>query len=570
MDASNPYDSAPDLFPNFCNFMSFIVNYWKPFYFYSKPAPAKVSVLVSLLTSGADIENLFLLGELPEGAEAELGEAIKRSSGIRALCLSSGGIEPSPVPELLRLAAVSASASLENLEIRCIDMKDELATQLCNSFGKFATLRRLSISGCNLSIPSLVKWISELRALESVQIWYEKFIRSDIKTLVAAIINLSAITELELANVKIEVESLRQIGGLVASGRIIKLNLNHNKLNDEGISVIVDKILASGRRMCELQELSLGCNHIGPAGAQKISELVTRSPHLRLLSLRFNPIGTTVREIIKKCASTLERLNIYDCQLGPQEVTRLLDSYDCSALTVLDVSNNKMGNLGVMVVAQFLLNSGGRTLKELYMDSNDINEAGALELAKGLAEAYALQSMKIAENPIGTRGAVAVLDALATASTMIMEEISFDNCGIGDDGAEAAGRLIMHRNCGDMYLDNNEIHGKGAKAISDSINASECRIGTLSLYENPLGDEGVKYFLDKIMQQNRSVKQLDICTSDIGVEGAMAVMRTTKVQGALKYLHCDGEVKDKKVRDILETAQKSEGGTTVYCIIPNP
>ncbi|MDR3575461.1 MAG: hypothetical protein P4L50_16495, partial [Anaerolineaceae bacterium] len=559
MNASDPYDSVPDL----CNLASFAANSQDMFKFKQELTPAEISALASLLASGAEIEYLYLFKELPAGAGTELGEAIQRFGSIRTLSLGYNLSASEPAPELLRLIAASATPALEQLDIYRLNLDD---STLCDSFGKFSALHKLSITDCDFNTPLLAERINEFPALESLRITYRESVPAGVMMLVAALENFPVVAELNLSHVGIDVESRRLIGELVALGEIRKLNLIDCKLGDEGISEIVTSILASGRNRCELWELCLPSNGIESAGAQMIAELVARSPHLRCLNLDFNPIGAIAAEAIKKFANTLEELNISKCGLGPREAVLLLSPPAYPALTTLRITNNYVGNLGAGALAQFLLGSGGCTLKELRMESNDITEAGALELANGFAKAYALRSIRMEVNQLGPRGAAAMLDAIAIVSTVQMDMIYFDQCEIGDDGAEAAGRLIMGRSCKRISLNQNEIHDKGVKAIADSIEASECMIELLSLYVNPVGDAGVKYFLDKVLYESKIASKIGIGLSCIGVEEAMAVRRMTEVHGTRKFLSYSDSIKDKKARDILNKAEhssKSEGWTMV-------
>lgn len=148
---------------------------------------------------------------------------------------------------------------------------------------------------------------------------------------------------------------------------------------------------------------------------------------------------------------------------------------------------------------------------ELSINWNNITESGALGLAKGLTKAYALKIIRVDGNPIGPCGAVAMLDALAAVSTMPMNEISFSECGIGDHGAEAAGKLIMRRGCTEFFFDGNEINARGAKVIADSINSSAgMMISTLCLYRNNFGDKEITYLLNQITRKNESACELYI------------------------------------------------------------
>ncbi|MDR3573974.1 MAG: hypothetical protein P4L50_08940, partial [Anaerolineaceae bacterium] len=548
-----------NLVSDLANFASFVVNIrTAPMTVKSELTPAGVSALASLLAFGAEIDYLALYEELPEGAAAELGVAIKHSGRISELSLGRGNRKsPDLAQELLHLVAVSATPALEQLSIEWIRIDDGRMKEIGNSFGKLTALRSLTISHCAFAIPLLARQISKLRALESLTISKIFNIIYGVGTLFAALKDLPLLTDMSFSEYNTNAESWRHIGDFVASGRIRKLHLNYAALKDEGISMIVDVVLASGRQMCKLSELCLIGNSIGPAGARKISELVARSPHLRCLDLRLNPMGMIAIDARKKSANSLQELNMNQCELGPQESLLFISLSAFRALTVLKISHNKVGNAGAVAISHFLLVSGGRTLAELEMNLNHITEAGAFDLAKGLAISYALRSIDIAQNQLGPRGAVAIIDALNTASMVPMNKIEFALCKLRDPGAEAVGKLIMHRGCKRVLLDWCEIQTEGAKAIADSVDASACVIEVLNLYNNFLGDEGVKCILDKIMLRNRSVYKLYINVSDIVVEGAMAFKRAMEAQGALKELVCLGVASDAKARGIMDETERA-------------
>ncbi|MDR3543145.1 MAG: hypothetical protein P4L69_19600, partial [Desulfosporosinus sp.] len=535
----------------------FVVNGSKKiFRFDDELTPNEVSVLISLLTSGAEIEYLALCQELPAGTGAELGEAIKCSGKITELRVF-GYIMGDPSPELFQLIVASLNPALEHLTIRSV--YDENMHQLCDgSPGKqrLTMLRSLKIKDCEFRIPLLAKWISSLQALESLVISRTNLIPSDVKALAAAMRKLPAVTDLSLCEVTIETEDWQQFGGNFF-GKLTKLSLNSDKLKDEGIAVIVDEILASRRRRCGLEKLSLYFNGIGPAGAQKLSELIACSPHLRHLCLGRNPLEVGIAsQVLEKCASSLEVLDVGDCRLGPREAVSLF-AHDYCALTILKITCNKVGDTGVGAVAQLLLHSSGRTLKVLKIGENNIGEAGALVLAKGLAKAYAIRIMYANKNPLGPRGATAILDALAAVSTVPIDKIYMYWCEIGNAGASAAGKLIMRRGCRQLDLDNNSIHFKGAKAIADSLNSSACTIEKLNLLENWIGDEGIKYLLKQIILKPGSVCKLLLDLCGIGVEGSMAIRQAIETQGALKKLMYVEHIKgmDESAKAILREAE---------------
>ncbi len=574
MDASNPTNISR--LSALCGLTSFVVNNHKNIFRVDRNfTPAEVSVLASLLDSGAEIEYLTFYCDLLARTVAELGSAIRRSGWVNDLNLCIWGVEngPMPTPELVRLVAAAPIMALEQLKIRNLTIDEGRTTQMCDSLAASPRLRSLTIENCKLSAPPFARQIYSFRTLESLEISRGDFRPEDIEMILVGMRDLPAVADLTLKDVEVGAGGWRELGGLLC--RISRrLNLTNTHLGDRGISAIADVVIASGRKKLRLQELRLSGNNFRlTVGVQKLAGLVARSPYLRRLSLWWNRIIGGPADIVGRCANSLEVLDISECGLSPQE-TALLLARDCHALTVLNMDHNRVGDVGAGAVAQFILQyHGGCKLRDLCMDENGIGEAGALELAKGLDKAYAIRSISMGGNPLGPRGASAVLSALATVSVEPMDTINFRRCKAGDDGASAAGKIITHRGCRCLFLTENNIHVGGAKAIADSVKVSASVIESLHLLDNPLGDEGVKYLLCGIMQRDRFVRELGIDLSGIGVEGAMAVKQVTKTACALRDLTCGGMVQDKEAKKILLEAQdalvhssKSEGAVTLIII----
>ncbi len=550
----------PDSLELLCNLTSFIVNGSQSILVFGKElTPGKVSVISSLLDSGSEIECLALRQELPTGTGAALGEAIKRSGRISSLFVGGYSIGDKPKPELSRLLVVSSGPALKQLEIKYLPIDGECMSRLCSS--ESTRLLSLTIEHPEFGITLFSRWISSLQALESLTIAEVTLLPSAAETLIAALKELPALTDLSLYRVEIREGNLRQFGGSFL-GKLQKLVLHGNRqFGDKEVSAIVDMILSSCKqRGCKLQRLDLGTNSITSAGAHKISELTTCSPQLRRLNLGWNRIADGITpKTLQNCVNSLRKLDVNACELGPRGIASLL-APGFRALTTLKISKNKLGDLGATKVAQFLLRHGGRALKELQMAQNGIKEVGALELAKGLAGSYALLSINVIGNSFGPCGTAALLDALATVSTEPMKNIDFSGCGAGDHGAEAVGRLIMRRGFRNACLDDNGIKVRGAKAIADSIGSSAVTISRLAMYDNTLGDEGITYLMNQIARKNKSVRALEFDLCDIGVKGAMAIKQAMEVQGTMDKLGYIGDASDTNAKAILDDVAKASRG----------
>lgn len=385
-----------------CSLSDFVTNSSEAVTIDWEMTPAEVSVLSSLISS-VEIPQLALLTELPPSPADQLGLC---AGMVRTLSLGyHDGLEVKQVPQLLRALAQSASERLEQLSFSNIRLDDE---HISDSFSKLAGLRSLSVmaldpSSC--SIRSLAPGIRCLHALNSLSIGGIKFSQTDTAILAAALKDLPLLVELRISSAGINAMNVQPIAALIALGKIKKLYLKRNKLGDAGVTTMVDTILASHRRRSELEELNLGENTIGPAGGCKIAELVSRSVRLRALCVSFNKLGEASAEAIGKAlhgagmVKSLEALNVGRCALGLDGITLLLDALRSSPalINVLRMEGNRIGNLGAIKIAQFIVSPGGHRLAELQLPSCDITEVGALELARALVGCYTLRSIHVPE-----------------------------------------------------------------------------------------------------------------------------------------------------------------------------
>ncbi len=556
MDIAAAHKEAPadpDL-SALCGMTSFVTNSEEILKINRRLTPTEVSVLCSLLTSGAEIVHFDIQDEPPPGTGAQLSSAIFAASALRTLFLGKhDSYRCLRGLELFRaLAMISANSTLEQLTMHGLSIN---CWRECNPLEQFAALRSLTIrtgKSCNCSVPALVAGIAKLRTLESLRIEGVRFTGEEIEMLVEVLKGFPLVTDLGICHALLDTKAGRPIGNLAALGRIKKLDVSENNINDKAIAAMVDAIL-SRRRHSMLEELMLNRNIISSEGGQKVAELVARSPRLRILNLSYNDLGNTIPTL----APALENLNVMNCKLRPHGVESLLGRlHTFPVLHVLTIRDNRLGDTGARAIAQFILSSRGREFTELWVENCGILEGGALQLASVFAKAYEMRTISMSGNHIGPQGATAIIDALATAFTAPMDEIRFEGSRIRDAGAEAVGRLITRRGCKIVRLSHNKIHAAGAKAIADSVAVSACAVQNLRLSDNPLGGEGVKYLLDKItplkQQENRGVRKLDIATTKMGVEGAMAVKRAVEARGVLYRLNVSNYANEKACKIITE------------------
>ncbi|KAG1955358.1 ribonuclease inhibitor-like [Pimephales promelas] len=140
-----------------------------------------------------------------------------------------------------------------------------------------------------------------------------------------------------------------------------ELNMNNNKLQDSGV-----KLLCTGLKniKCKLEILRLSCCEMTDEGCSDVTSALKSNPsHLRELDLSVNILGDSgvknLSDLLMNPQFNLEKLHLSDCSITEKQsliLTSALKS-NPSHLRELDLSGNKLGNIGVKHLCAVLKDS---------------------------------------------------------------------------------------------------------------------------------------------------------------------------------------------------------------------
>jgi hypothetical protein len=147
----------------------------------------------------------------------------------------------------------------------------------------------------------------------------------------------------------------------------------------------------------ELRELFIGGNLLGPEGADALSEIVVRMPHLRVLKAGINGFGFrgsyrkehwggigVLVAALRTCRN-LEHLDLHSNRLGDVGILSLSPFLsECRSLKVLSLASNEIKDIDtkdpeddkLKSPIQVLVESLPVSLETLYLFDTGINEAG--------------------------------------------------------------------------------------------------------------------------------------------------------------------------------------------------
>ena len=203
-----------------------------------------------------------------------------------------------------------------------------------------------------------------------------------------------------------------------------------------------------------------------------------------------------------------------------------------------DLSENRIPK------AHFIFYEGlRRYIESTHVDfsSSPINLSQAQRLGRILQTNDKVTNLILKNNKLGNEGVIAIADGLALAKNTSLVELDLSNNNIEDEGAIALARTLhTNRNIINLNLSDNNIGEDGVKALSDALKGN--RILTFfDLSRNSLTDTGTT-LLANALETNDAVTELNLQGNDIGDSGAIALAHTLESNRRIRFLNLANQI----------------------------
>jgi Ran GTPase-activating protein (RanGAP) involved in mRNA processing and transport len=194
-----------------------------------------------------------------------------------------------------------------------------------------------------------------------------------------------------------------------------------------------------------LRELRLGGNGIGDIGASALGIALAQNRVLSKLYLTSNGITAA----------------------GARDLARALVR-SVSALELLCLSSNLIGELGAEAFVEVLAPGSGSVLTELDLRENNIGARGARSLATALGANSTLKKLSLARDNVGDVGARALAAALSTNRSLACLDLS--GSSIGAEGVAALlAALDACTSLGELALEGNVVDTAAEQRLADRL-----------------------------------------------------------------------------------------------------
>ncbi|XP_055460746.1 NLR family CARD domain-containing protein 3 [Psammomys obesus] len=208
----------------------------------------------------------------------------------------------------------------------------------------------------------------------------------------------------------------------------------------------------------------------------------------------------------------------------------VLSGKDCRIQSI-SLAENQIGNKGARALARSLLVN--RSLIILDLRSNAIGPQGAKALADALKINRTLTSLSLQSNVIKDDGVRCMAEALVSSQTLSMLQLQKNL--IGSVGAQQmADALKQNRSLKELMFSSNTIGDRGATALAEALKVNQ-GLESLDLQSSAISNPGAAELM-RALCTNQTLSRLNLRENSISPEGAQALAQALRMNSALKYL----------------------------------
>ncbi|KAI5097880.1 protein NLRC5 isoform X14 [Silurus meridionalis] len=267
-----------------------------------------------------------------------------------------------------------------------------------------------------------------------------------------------------------------------------------------------------------------------------ISALTTNPSHLTELDLSENTLGNAgviqISTLLKTPSCKLHTLRLSDCSITEEGYTALaeaLRSNPSSHLKELDLRGNDPGESGVKKLIEIQKN---HKLETLRLRNSSVTERSCTDLISALTTNPShLTELDLSENTLGNAGVIQISTLLKTPSCKL-HTLLLSDCNIKHEGYAALTEALRSNPSSpliELDLRGNHPGESGVKEIRNLMNDPEYKLKTLRLSDCSITEEGYTALAEALRSNPSShLKELDLRGNDPGESGVKKLIEIQK------------------------------------------
>ncbi|XP_067396586.1 ribonuclease inhibitor [Emydura macquarii macquarii] len=365
---------------------------------------------------------------------------------------------------------------------------------------------------------------------------------------------------IRLDDCSLSASSCEDIGSVLGSNQsLTELKLNNNELGDSGVELLCKGLMTPN---CNLQKLWLQNCNLTDACCKNLCSLLSTKQSLTELHLGDNKLGTSGVKVLcqglmdPNC--NLQKLQLEYCELTPDNCETLSSALrKKSSLKQLNLSNNKLGDAAVKVLCQGLMDPNCK-LQSLHVENCHITAASCGDLSTVLGMKPSLTELSVGENKIGDPGVALLCQGLLNPNCKI-EKLWLWECGLTSASCKDLSHVLSTKeSLTELSLIGNKLRDAGMELLCQGLKDPKAKLQALWIREcglttaccksvssvlgtnqslrelhmggNKIGDAGVEIICEGLMNPNCNLRSLWLgdCNLSAACCGSLATIISTK------------------------------------------
>ena len=366
------------------------------------------------------------------------------------------------------------------------------------------------------------------KMLTALDVSHNKLGDAGMKTLIGALAangSSSALRSMNCAHCGVGIHGTAALAQLVSvTASLTQLDMRGNDPTDDGLRALGRALLLSS--VCPLSCLRCDAFDLGESVKQlKLKPFLDGSAALTLLS---GPLkrNTVVRE-----------LGVYDATFGIESSSALASSMATqSSVTALRLVRARIGDAGVVALAQGLKRRTQRNMRTLHIEDCDFGPEGAKALAASLSGLTSLMELGICHDLVRDPAVHLIVEAASALPSLA--SLNLAHTGTGTTGFKALAALMLKSfSLTSIDVTKNDLRGDSMRAMGQAIlksrnnnlrffrcDAFDVSHGITELnLRNRCLVSGAAPLLAGLVCHNHGLTCLDLQHNGLGVNGAVAL-----------------------------------------------
>uniref|UniRef100_A0A8D0GKP0 Ribonuclease/angiogenin inhibitor 1 n=1 Tax=Sphenodon punctatus TaxID=8508 RepID=A0A8D0GKP0_SPHPU len=304
---------------------------------------------------------------------------------------------------------------------------------------------------------------------------------------------------------------------------LTELKLNNNELGDSGVELLCKGLLNPS---CNLQKLWLQNCSLTEACCKSLRSVLGTKQSLKELHLGDNKLGTSGVKLLcqglmdPNCK--LQKLQLEYCELTPDNLEILSSALRAkSTLKEINLSNNDLGDASIKLLCQGLMDPNCK-LQSLQLESCGITQAACGDLSTVLGTKPSLTELCIGENKIGDAGVALLCQGLLNPNCKI-EKLWLWECGLSANSCkDLVGVISTKETLRELSLVGNDLGDAGMEFLCQGLKDPKATVQELWLRDCGFTAACCKS-ISSVFSTNKNLKELHIGGSEIGDAGVQVL-----------------------------------------------